>query len=120
VVYLHWGKQRQRGNSRAQAVLARRLIRAGADVIVGCHSHRVNAAGRMGGALVCFGLGDFVWHRDKPTGALEVVVTGRRVDSYRWLPARVAGGPPIPLGGARAAAAIRMWERQREIARLEP
>ena len=39
VVYLHWGREYQACPSQRQRLLARELAEAGADVVVGTHSH---------------------------------------------------------------------------------
>ena len=63
----------------------------------------VQGAGRLGEALVGYGLGNFLWNAasadSATTGVLEVTVTGRRVDSYRWIPARIQSGVPRVLEG---------------------
>ncbi len=51
VVDLHWGVEGATCPSPRQQELARQLIAAGADVIVGSHAHRVMTAGRLDGAL---------------------------------------------------------------------
>ena len=79
VVFLHWGIELQQCPSTDQRTLARQLVAAGADVVVGGHAHRVQGAGRMGKALVGYGLGNFVWYGTSElstqTGVLLVTVT---------------------------------------------
>lgn len=111
VVFLHWGVELDRCPTADQRRLARQLVAAGADVIVGGHAHRLQGAGRMGKALVAYGLGNFAWYGTSElstlTGVLFVTVTGRHVSSYRWAPARIVDGVPRALSNP---------ERQREIA----
>ena len=61
----------------------------------------------MGKALVGYGLGNFVWYGTSElstqTGVLLVTATGRRIDGYRWVPARIVDGVPRPLSGAERA-----------------
>ena len=47
-----------------QQELARALVDAGADIVVGSHAHRVMTAGRLGTALVDYGLGNFVFYNE--------------------------------------------------------
>jgi poly-gamma-glutamate synthesis protein (capsule biosynthesis protein) len=114
VVFLHWGLELSSCPTGVQTALAQKLSAAGADVIVGSHAHVLVGAGRLGKALVGYGLGNFVFYanRDVTTqsGVLEVTVTGRRVDGYRWVPARISGGIPYPLSGADAAQARASWQ----------
>ena len=98
-----------------QRTLAKQLVAAGADVVVGGHAHRVQGAGRMGKALVGYGLGNFVWYGTSElstqTGVLLVTVDGRRVLGYRWEPARIVDGTPRPLAGSERRARSRRGRR---------
>ncbi len=113
VVYLHWGIELEQCPSTDQATLARQLIGAGADVVVGGHAHRLQGAGRLGQTFVAYGLGNFVWYGTSElstqTGVLFVTATGRRIDGYRWVPARIVDGVPRPLSGAERRAEIAAW-----------
>jgi poly-gamma-glutamate synthesis protein (capsule biosynthesis protein) len=124
VVFLHWGIELETCPSGDQKALAEALVAAGADVIVGGHAHRVQGAGRLGEALVGYGLGNFLWNASSAesatTGVLEVTVTGRRVDSYRWVPARIHSGVPRALEGADATAAVATWDARRGCTGLAP
>ena len=113
VVYLHWGLELSGCPTGNQTSLADRLVAAGADVVVGSHAHVLLGAGRMKQALVAYGLGNFVFYASRDitsqTGVLEVRVTGRRIDGYRWVPARISGGVPYPLSGAERGQAQAGW-----------
>jgi poly-gamma-glutamate synthesis protein (capsule biosynthesis protein) len=107
VVFLHWGAEGDTCPSPRQEELAHALVDAGADIVVGSHSHRVEAAGRMGTALVDYGLGNFVFYNESGlsgvTGVLAVSATGRDIDAYQWKPARIRGGIPTLVGDPAAA-----------------
>ena len=124
VVFLHWGIELQECPSSDQRTLAKRLVAAGADVVVGGHAHRLQGAGRMREALVGYGLGNFVWYGTSElstqTGVLLVTVTGRRILGYRWEPARIVDGTPRPLTGAGRRAAIASWGSLRGCTGLKP
>ena len=124
VVFLHWGIELETCPSGDQRRLADALAAAGADLVVGGHAHRLQGAGRLGGAFVAYGLGNFLWNAESEgastTGVLEVTVTGRRVDGYRWVPARIESGTPRPLEGSAAAAAVASWDALRSCADLDP
>jgi poly-gamma-glutamate capsule biosynthesis protein CapA/YwtB (metallophosphatase superfamily) len=117
VVFLHWGIELEQCPSAMQRTLARQLVGAGADVIVGGHAHRVQGAGRMENALVGYGLGNFVWYGTSElstqTGVLLVTMDGRKVLKYRWEPARIVDGTPRPLSGADRRSAIASWRSLR-------
>lgn len=124
VVYLHWGVEAEVCPSTSQRELAGALVEAGADVIVGGHAHRVQGAGRLGGAFVGYGMGNFLFgafsEAGAETGVLLVEVDGRDVLGYEWRPGRIVGRVPQPLTGAPAAAAIEEWNGLRNCTGLEP
>ena len=53
-------------------------------------------------------------------GFIEVTVTGRRIDGYRWVPARISGGIPHPLTGSARASALASWRALRGCTGLRP
>ena len=67
VVFLHWGTEQQTCPDAAQRATAAALEKAGADVIVGGHAHRVQGAGWLGRAYVGYGLGNFIWWLNSKT-----------------------------------------------------
>lgn len=124
VVYLHWGEEGTACPTEGQRNLASGLVDAGADIVVGSHAHRVQAAGRLGTAFVAFGLGNFVWYNEAgdsgATGVLRVTATGRDIDGYTWTPARIRNGVPTPLTGDAAARAHADWDERRRCTNLAP
>jgi poly-gamma-glutamate capsule biosynthesis protein CapA/YwtB (metallophosphatase superfamily) len=124
VVFLHWGVEKATCPTADQQSLARTLADAGADIIVGSHAHRVQGGGRFGGALVDYGLGNFAFYAGSSdaamTGVLQVTATGRRIDSYQWLPGRIDDRVPHMLDGADAQAAVDHWNGLRDCTGLEP
>jgi poly-gamma-glutamate capsule biosynthesis protein CapA/YwtB (metallophosphatase superfamily) len=117
VVYLHWGKEYESCPTQAQRLLARELADAGADVVVGSHSHVLGGAGWAGDTLVAYGLGNFVWYHDRPaaTGVLSVTLDADGVVAKSWTPARVSptDGRPVPLTGTDRARAVADFRARR-------
>jgi poly-gamma-glutamate synthesis protein (capsule biosynthesis protein) len=124
VVFLHWGTEETYCASPEQEDLAHALIAAGADIVVGSHAHRVFGAGHVGDAFVDYGMGNFVYFREDGesgrSGVLLVTATGRHVDSYSWVPARITHGIPVPLSGDAGAADVAEWQRRRTCSGLAP
>ena len=124
VVFLHWGTEETWCASAEQGDLASVLLEAGADVVVGSHAHRVFGAGKVGTSLVAYGLGNFVYFREDGesgrSGVLLATVTGREVDDYSWVPARITNGVPVPEQGAAAATDVAEWEHRRVCSGLAP
>jgi poly-gamma-glutamate synthesis protein (capsule biosynthesis protein) len=124
VVFLHWGTETHTCPNEAQRTLSQQLVDAGADVIVGGHAHRLQGGGRLGGAAVHYGLGNFAFYSARGdgarTGVFTVTVTGRRVDGYQWTPGRIVDGRPEPLAGEDATAGLAYWDGLRDCAGLAP
>jgi Bacterial capsule synthesis protein PGA_cap len=124
VVYLHWGAEGSECPTPRQEDLARALVDAGADIVVGSHTHRVMTAGRLGTALVDYGLGNFAFYNESGasgvTGVLTVTATGRDIDAYAWKPARIRGGIPQLLAGPTADQAVAAFDQRRSCTDLTP
>ncbi|MGH9162728.1 MAG: CapA family protein, partial [Vicinamibacteraceae bacterium] len=61
LLLLHWGLEQYRHPSPAQRRLARDLVQAGADAIVGHHPHVTQGFERIGSAVVAYSLGNFIF-----------------------------------------------------------
>jgi poly-gamma-glutamate capsule biosynthesis protein CapA/YwtB (metallophosphatase superfamily) len=125
VVFLHWGVELAACPTADQRRLARQLVGAGADIVVGGHAHRLLGSGRLGKAFVDYGLGNFAWYSasggvTSETGVVLVTVTGRHVNGYRFEPAQIEGGSPYPLHGSARSQAIRSWRSLRSCTGLSP
>jgi len=118
VVYLHWGIEGATCPSQDQTELAQVLVDAGADVVIGSHAHRLQGGGRLGDAFVAYGLGNLAFYADSgpatETGVLTLTVTGREVDRFELVPARLVGQLPQVLTGAAAERASRAWNDARD------
>ena len=104
VVFLHWGTDYTTCPDAAQASTAAALAKAGADVVVGGHAHRVQGAGWLGRTYVDYGLGNFVWLNtrgpaDTVSGVLTVSVDPVKARALRGTTAR-DGAPSIVTGGS--------------------
>lgn len=119
VVYLHWGTDYTGCPNPLQRRTAAALSKAGADVVVGTHAHRVQGAGWLGETYVGYGLGNFVWWRrnselDSRSGVLTLTLHGRRVVAERWTPLRVsADGIPREPEATESRRLQREWTDSR-------
>jgi poly-gamma-glutamate capsule biosynthesis protein CapA/YwtB (metallophosphatase superfamily) len=114
VVYLHWGKELAACPTDSQRTVAKQLVDAGADIVVGSHAHVQLGAGRLGSAYVDYGLGNFVFYArgtgvTSRSGVLVLTVAGRAVTKASWSPAQIEGGVPVPLSGALGDQAVEHW-----------
>lgn len=121
-VYLHMGKEREFCPNDRQKELVRVLVQAGADIVVGTHSHRLQGMGYLGGQMVAYSLGNFAFKANSPdgaaTGVLTVTATGRRIDGYTFDPAVIRDTIPFPLTGAAADAARAVVQQRQACAGL--
>lgn len=125
VVLLHWGIERQDCPSQRQQELAQALTDAGADIVVGSHAHHLQGGGRFNTSFVDYGLGNFVFFNETGeygrTGVLVVTATGRDIDSYQWVPARIRSGVATPVpAGPDADAELAHWNELRSCTGLVP
>jgi poly-gamma-glutamate synthesis protein (capsule biosynthesis protein) len=86
VVLPHWGDQYVHGAVPDQRKVARALVDAGADLVVGNHPHAVQGMAARGPAVIAYSLGNFVfdmdWRQMTMEGmALEVTFWGDRLMS---------------------------------------
>ncbi|GAA4822848.1 CapA family protein [Nocardioides caeni] len=91
VVLPHWGTQYTHVAEPIQGRVARRLVDAGAELVVGGHPHWVQGTEWYDGALVAHSLGNFVFDMDFMTETqqgvvLEVVLWGSEVKGFRLVP----------------------------------
>ncbi|WP_163817586.1 CapA family protein [Phytoactinopolyspora alkaliphila] len=126
VVYMHWGVQGDACPNDSQANLAGALAEAGADVVVGSHTHRLQGAGLLDDAYVAFGLGNFAWYTQASaatttTGLLTLTVDDGVAVGEEWAPARIgSSGLPEFADGADAHEMRTDFADLRECTDLEP
>jgi poly-gamma-glutamate synthesis protein (capsule biosynthesis protein) len=99
VVMIHWGVELDTQPRDYQVSEGHRLIDAGADVIFGAHSHRLQPLSVYRGRPIFWSLGNFVWPNfsveGSTTAVAEVTVTPKGRIIGRLLPAFItAPGHP--------------------------
>ncbi len=101
VAIVHWGIERDPCPDDAQRLLARQLLDAGADAVIGHHPHVLQPVVFTGEKLVAFSLGNFIWeprqHMSGETGVLQIDFEGDRVVDWTFHPHLLDGdGVPVP------------------------
>ena len=101
VVAVHWGVERNPCTTEAQRSLARQLLDAGADAIIGHHPHVLQPVVFTGEKLVAFSLGNFIWEPRQnmggETGVLQIDFDGDTVVGWTFHPHLLdADGVPVP------------------------
>ena len=77
IVCLHWGAEHTRRPVPSQRLEAHRLIDAGADVLIGHHSHTLQSVEQYRGRDIYYGIGNFIFDQQKPLNSEACIV---RVD----------------------------------------
>lgn len=107
IPYMHWGWEREREPTHRQRTLARLMIDAGADVVVGGHPHVTQGVERYRGKLIVYSLGNFVFDsfEDVPGGQtgwlLRLTLDRHGLVNWDTLTAQMdLSGTPHPVPGA--------------------
>ena len=107
----HWGPEYDATPDYLQRRAARWLVEAGADVIVGNHSHVVQGMQILGGVPVFYSLGNFVfdqtWSQETQQGAiLTLTFEGQNMVSYAYTPVHIDGDGTVHVAPPKEAQAI--------------
>ncbi len=117
----HWGPEDAAMPSWIQRKLAEELAAAGADLIIGNHTHVIQGYGEVQGVPIFYGLGNFVfdqsWGRDHSQGMiLKVMYRGKEYAGFELIPTHVDGEGHVTLAGEEEAAEI--FSRLEEVNRV--
>lgn len=109
VVTVHWGMELDTAPRQDDIERAEAMIEAGADIIFGHHSHRMQPLEMVGEAAVFWSLGNFVWpHNSVPsatTAVARAVVAPDGSIAACLIPAYIeTHGHPVLTGEADCAA----------------
>jgi len=99
IVYPHWGREYKPTPVPYQRKLAQDWIDAGADLIVGAHSHIAGGMGDIGGHTVFYSIGNLIFDQDwsQPTmmGVIpEMTFDGTRLVQIDLHPTLIVDGQP--------------------------
>jgi poly-gamma-glutamate synthesis protein (capsule biosynthesis protein) len=103
IVTIHWGVELDTEPRAEQIELGHAFVEAGADMVFGHHSHRLQPVTHHRGRPIFWGLGNFVWPDFSVEGATtavaRAVVTPEGAVRGRLLPAFIeAPGHPVLTG----------------------
>lgn len=101
VVYIHWGTENTDELDWAQTYQAPLIAEAGADLIIGNHTHCLQGLDYIGNTPVIYSTGNF-WFNSKEldTCIVKAVVTKDGLKSFRFLPAKQKNCATSLLEGA--------------------
>lgn len=84
IVCLHWGVEHTLHPLPIQRLEAHRLVEAGADAVIGHHSHTAQDVETYKGKPICYSLGNFIFDQSRPINSRALVavlrVTRQSVD----------------------------------------
>ena len=106
----HWGPEDVAQPNWIQRNLAHKIVEAGADLVVGNHTHVVQGIQEIDGVMVFYGLGNFVfdqWQRDHQQGVILLVkFQGSQFIGYKLIPTHVDKDGRVHIADSDEAAEI--------------
>jgi hypothetical protein len=106
----HWGPEDMATPNGIQQNLAHQIVEAGADLVVGNHTHVVQGLQSIDGVPVFYGLGNFVfdqWRRQNQQGIILIVTfKGSQLIDYQLIPTHVEGNGVVHIAGEEEAKEI--------------
>jgi poly-gamma-glutamate capsule biosynthesis protein CapA/YwtB (metallophosphatase superfamily) len=116
IVYFHYGIENLDHASRAQHYLATGAIDAGASLVLGSHSHRLQEIERYKGGLIVYSLGNFVFDGFDGSANLTAILSVRLgktgVIEYSWYPMVIVDGIPQPADAQNTQIIRSLVERE--------
>ena len=121
IVSFHWGKELDYAPNKNQIKMGQIAVDAGADLVLGHHSHRINPIVQYHGVYICYSLGNFCFAgNSKPSDMNSFIFQTRfRVkddtavnEGFRIIPIRISSRTdrndfiPTPLTKATAIDAV--------------
>lgn len=102
-VYPHWGVEYAEYPEDYQTRIAENCLEAGADVVVGSHTHCLQGVEYINEKPVFYSLGNFMFGQNIDRSAiLEVTITPAGEISYQYLPVYAEGGVTKLAEGEKA------------------
>ena len=107
----HWGPEDAADPDSNQLHFAQVAVTAGADVVVGNHTHVVQAIQQIDGIDVFYGLGNFIfdqtWDLAHQQGVILLLhFSGADYTGYELIPTHVDGDGTVHIAGSEEAAQI--------------
>jgi poly-gamma-glutamate synthesis protein (capsule biosynthesis protein) len=98
IVFMHWGDEYTSIVSDSQQEIGRKLIDAGANVVIGSHSHVLQPIEMYGNGIIFYSLGNFVfdqgWSRTKDSCIVRYCLDENGQGTFEVIPLRINNGCP--------------------------
>lgn len=82
IVSYHWGEEKDYVPNERQVPLGRATIDAGADLVIGHHSHRMNPIELYKGKYICYSLGNFSFAGNAKPKDMDTYIFQQRFRVY--------------------------------------
>lgn len=109
VVSLHWGIEYARQPQESQRRIARRLVDAGADLVIGHHTHTPQPVEQYPRGLIAYSLGNFIFDSHGEGGrygsVLRCTLTQEGVTQWETIPVEIERCRPSLAGAGLTARA---------------
>ncbi|MGN0316377.1 MAG: CapA family protein [Lachnospira sp.] len=110
-VYVHWGLEYKETPESYQVSMAKQFAEAGADVIIGSHSHCLQGIEYFGDTPVFYSLGNFIFHDTiEKTAAVKVIISPEGDIQFKIIPAAASNGLTSILSGSEKQALYKYLE----------
>lgn len=113
IVFVHWGTENTNYYGNDQEELGRQFIDAGADVIIGGHTHCLQGFAYYNGKPIIYSLGNFWFNgRSVDTGLSQVIIhTDSNQIEFRFLPCKQRGCVTSLVGEEERARILGFMQR---------
>ena len=123
IVSYHWGDEKDYVPNERQVPLGRTTIDAGADLVIGHHSHRINPIEEYNGKYICYSLGNFSFAGNSKPDDMDTYIFQQRFrvwpdtgvvenEGFRIIPCSISSQEklndfkPTPMDEVRGAAVV--------------
>lgn len=99
IISFHWGNEKDYSPTETQIALGRAAVDAGADLVIGHHSHRINPIELYNGKYICYSLGNFSFAGNKKPDDMSSYIFQIRMrikdgvlsnDAIKLIPCRIS------------------------------
>lgn len=90
-VFVHWGLEHKEYPEDYERALAAQYVEAGADLVIGSHSHCLQGVEYIDGKPVFYSLGNFLFGQDGNTAAVKVTIDEDGKIEYAFIAAKEEG-----------------------------
>ncbi|EMK2598210.1 CapA family protein [Bacillus cereus] len=101
VVNAHWGEEYDTQSNPRQKALAKAMVDAGADIIVGHHPHVLQSFEVYKNSIIFYSLGNFVfdqgWTRTKDSALVQYQLQSNGTATLGVIPLKIKEGTPRPV-----------------------